>query len=60
MYQTLTDGEGADLGPRVGYTPFSVSFHTIIYKTGQNKHHMSHRFLLPENIRGEMLKRYGT
>lgn len=27
---------------------FTVSFHTIICKSGQNKYQMGHRFLLPE------------
>lgn len=51
MFQTLTDGEGVDLGPGVGYTLLCELSHNYL-----QKYQMSHKFLLPENIWGKCSK----
>lgn len=56
MYQILTVRKSVNLGPGEVYILLSVSFHTIMCNSGQNKYQVSHIFLLTENIWGTFSK----
>lgn len=58
MYQVLTVREGTNFGPGEGYILLSVSFHTIMCKSGQNRYQVSHIFLCQKIFGGNSQKRW--